>query len=73
MYTLKRKIKISSYNETFSNCFKWDRKGVERGDGGGVLTNVQCKAIQNCHNESPLYNEYILIKMKKNCSYSKMS
>jgi hypothetical protein len=23
--------------------------------GGGHLTNVQCKAIQNCHNESPLY------------------
>jgi hypothetical protein len=23
------------------------------GDGGGDLTNVQCKPIQNCHNESP--------------------
>jgi hypothetical protein len=31
----------------------------------GDLTNVQYKPIQNCHNESPLYNEYILIKMKE--------
>jgi hypothetical protein len=37
-------------------------------DSGGNLTNVQCKAIQNCHNESPLYNEYILIKIGKNDS-----
>jgi hypothetical protein len=22
-------------------------------NGGGNLTNVQCKPIQNCHNESP--------------------
>jgi hypothetical protein len=29
------------------------------GDGGDNLTNVQCKAICNCH------NEYMLIKMKK--------
>jgi hypothetical protein len=29
------------------------------------ITNVQWKPIQNCHNESPLYNEYILIKMGK--------
>jgi hypothetical protein len=35
-------------------------------DGWGNLTNVQCKAIQNCHKESPLYNEYMLIKMKTN-------
>jgi hypothetical protein len=34
-------------------------------DGGGDLTNVQCKAIQNCHNKFPLYNEYMLIKIKK--------
>jgi hypothetical protein len=31
-------------------------------DGGGDLTNVQYKPIQNCHYESPLYNEYIIIK-----------
>jgi hypothetical protein len=37
-------------------------KGLSMGNGGGDLTNVQCKAIQNCHNESLLYNEYILIK-----------
>jgi hypothetical protein len=29
------------------------------------LTNVQCKTIWNCHKESPLYNEYTLIKMEK--------
>jgi hypothetical protein len=28
-------------------------------DGGSDLTNVQCKAIWNCHNESLVYNEYI--------------
>jgi hypothetical protein len=33
--------------------------------GGGDLTNVLSKSIQNCHNETTLYNEYILIKMKK--------
>jgi hypothetical protein len=25
-----------------------------RGDGGGDLTNVQCKAIRNWHNEPPI-------------------
>jgi hypothetical protein len=43
--------------------------GIRRELGGemvrGDLTNVQCKAIRNCHNESPLYNKYMLIKMKK--------
>jgi hypothetical protein len=35
------------------------------GEGGGSdLTNVQYKPIWNCHNESTLYNEYVLIKMK---------
>jgi hypothetical protein len=34
-------------------------------DGGGDLTNVQCKAIQNWHNESPLYNEYCANKNEK--------
>jgi hypothetical protein len=34
-------------------------------DGRSDLTNVQCKAIHNCYNESPLYNKYILIKMEK--------
>jgi hypothetical protein len=36
------------------------------GEGEGDLTNVQCKAIRNCHIESPLYNEYILTKMGRN-------
>jgi hypothetical protein len=36
--------------------------GVKGRDGGGELTDVQCEPIRNCHNESPLYNEYILIQ-----------
>jgi hypothetical protein len=47
--------------ETSCNCFKWCRDRVQWGDGGGELTNVHCKPIWNCHNEFPLYNEYILI------------
>jgi hypothetical protein len=31
-------------------------------DDLGYVTNVQYKFNQNCHYESPLYNEYILIK-----------
>jgi hypothetical protein len=37
-------------------------RGLLRGDVGGNPTNIQCKAIHNCHNEPLLYNEYILIK-----------
>jgi hypothetical protein len=40
--------------------------GVWRGlgrDGGGDITNIQCRVIQNCLNESLLYNKYIIIKM----------
>jgi hypothetical protein len=47
------------------NCFKWDRERVVGRDSGDNLTNVQCKAIGNWHNEIPLYNEYMLIKRKK--------
>jgi hypothetical protein len=35
-------------------------------EGGGDLNNVQCKATQNSYNESPLCNEYILVKMAIN-------
>jgi hypothetical protein len=31
-------------------------------DGGDNLINIQQKPIWNCHNESPLYNEYVLKK-----------
>jgi hypothetical protein len=34
-------------------------------NGGGNLMNVQCKSIGNWHNETPLHNEYMQIKMKK--------
>jgi hypothetical protein len=56
------------------NCFKWGGGGVcvrvcvcacVKDGWWGNLTNVQCKAIGNWHNESPLYNEYMLIKMKR--------
>jgi hypothetical protein len=30
---------------------------------GGDVTNVQCKSNWNCHYESSLYNEFILIKI----------
>jgi hypothetical protein len=49
-------------NEISYNCLKWSREGFAgREDGEGYLTSGRCNAIQNCHNESPLYNEYILI------------
>jgi hypothetical protein len=35
-----------------------------KGDGRVNLNNAKCKAIQNCHNESPL-SRYMLMKMKK--------
>jgi hypothetical protein len=31
----------------------------------GDLFNVQSKIIQNCHNESSMYNEYMLIKIRR--------
>jgi hypothetical protein len=39
--------------------------GASGGACGDHLTNVQPKAIWNCHNESPMNNEYILIKWEK--------
>jgi hypothetical protein len=41
-------------NETSCNSLKWGGKRLRvGGDGGGDLTNVQCRPIWNCHNESP--------------------
>jgi hypothetical protein len=34
-------------------CFKWGRERAGGGNGGGDVTNVQCKVIWNCHNGSP--------------------
>jgi hypothetical protein len=47
--------------------------GAGRDVGGGwdALTNVQCKPILNCHMELPLYDEYILIKMKESKNRTK--
>jgi hypothetical protein len=35
-------------------------KALRGRDDGGNINNVQYKSNQNCHDESPLYNEYIL-------------
>jgi hypothetical protein len=42
----------------------WGEEVVGR-DVGGNRTNVQCKVIGILHSVVPLYNEYMLIKMKK--------
>jgi hypothetical protein len=67
-YGLWASYKYIKYNdETSCICFRWG-KNFAAGDCGGNLTNVQCNPIQNWHNESPLCNEYMLIKMKnKEC------
>jgi hypothetical protein len=48
--------------ETSCNCFKWGREDDRGTDDEGNETNVQYKPNQNCHYESLLYNEYIVIK-----------
>jgi hypothetical protein len=41
-------------NETSCSCFQWSRERIVVSVmGGGKLTSMQCKPIQNCHNESP--------------------
>jgi hypothetical protein len=35
-------------------------------DGGGNVNNVQYKSNQSSHYESPLYNEFMLIKIYNN-------
>jgi hypothetical protein len=49
--------------ETSCNIFKWGVRDLSGSDDLGYVTNVQYKFNQNCHYESPLYNEYILIKI----------
>jgi hypothetical protein len=41
-----------------------ERESTGRNSGGHVI-NVQYKPIWNCHNEFPLYNEYVLLKNLK--------
>jgi hypothetical protein len=38
-------------------------RGLKGRDDGDDVTNVQFKSSLNCRYESPLYNEYILIKI----------
>jgi hypothetical protein len=42
--------------------------GIAGGRWWDQLTNGQWKAIWNCHNESPLYKKYILIKNGKSAA-----
>jgi hypothetical protein len=51
--------------ETSCSCFNWGKEGVEGQKRWNDLTNVQCKFIQNCHYESPLYNKHTLVKRKE--------
>jgi hypothetical protein len=53
--------------EASCNYLKWskDRVDGEQMEGGGDITNIQCKVSHKCQNECPYYNEYMLIKMKK--------
>jgi hypothetical protein len=44
-------------HETFCNSFK-----SGQGQGGEMVEFV---TIWNCHNESPLYNTYIIMKRKR--------
>jgi hypothetical protein len=49
--------------EASCNFFKRGGEVVEWGEtNGGDVTNEQYQPNQNCHHESPLYNEYTLIK-----------
>jgi hypothetical protein len=43
----------------------WGRERIKGERCWGDLTNIQYKPIWNCHNESTLYNRYILIKKIK--------
>jgi hypothetical protein len=38
---------------------------MRENDDGGVFNQVHCKHIWKCHNGTPLYNQYTLIKMLK--------
>jgi hypothetical protein len=65
-------LHIPVWNRTMKPLWiTWSVVGMgSRGkDGGGDITNAQYKLIWNCHNESPLYNKYILIKNLKTRTY----
>jgi hypothetical protein len=47
------------------------QRGLRGKYDGDDKTNAQYKSNWNCHYESPLYNEYILIKNYKKKSISK--
>jgi hypothetical protein len=51
-----------------ANALSGVGRGLRWRDDGGNINNVQHKSNWNCHYESPLYNEYILIKKKSQTS-----
>jgi hypothetical protein len=76
-----KEIKVRVYIDGL-HILMWNRikkslaiafSGMRRGSrsSGSDLTNVQYKPIWNYHNESPLYNEYILILKKGNNNNNK--
>jgi hypothetical protein len=62
-------LHIHMQNKTMKHlaiALSGEGKDLQGADDGDDLTNVQCKVILICHNESPMNNECILIKMGKN-------
>jgi hypothetical protein len=58
IYLYKTKLK-----EPLAIALSCEKRGLMGRDNGGNVYNVQYKSNWNCHYESPLYNEYILIKI----------
>jgi hypothetical protein len=46
-------------------ALSWVGRGLRGRDDGGNVNNVQYKSNRNCHYESLLYDECILIKNKQ--------
>jgi hypothetical protein len=56
-------LHICTWNRTKKPlAIAWSGAGWGGDTVGGDLTNVQYKPIWNCHNESSLCKEYILMK-----------
>jgi hypothetical protein len=58
----KTKKLFENDGDIWGEKVEWER--LRGRDGGDNLTNVQGQPVQKCHNDSPLYNKYILIIIK---------
>jgi hypothetical protein len=58
-------ILIQNRKWNLLQLFQVGQEGGWGGHGEGDQNNVQCKVIQNYHNQSSPYSEYMLIKMTK--------